>query len=61
MQSVPADEDREKAAHWNEVLRGRARATLGDRFHWGKTRQVQVSLSVGSGRYLLGVGKSLPH
>ena len=30
---MPADEDREKAAHWNEVLRGRARATLGDRFH----------------------------
>ena len=30
---VPADEDREKAALGNEVLRGRARATLGDRFH----------------------------
>ena len=54
---MPADEDREKATHWNEVLRGRARATLGDR----KTRQVQVSLSVGSGRYLLGVGRNLPH
>ena len=33
LQSVPADEDREKAAHRNEVPRGRARATLGDRFH----------------------------
>ena len=61
MQSVPADEDREKAAHGNEVPRGRARATLGGRFHLGKTRQVQVPLSVGSGRYLLGVGRSLPH
>ena len=29
---MPA-EDREKASHWNEVLRGKARATLGDRFH----------------------------
>ena len=26
---MPADEDREKAAHRNEVPRGRARATLG--------------------------------
>ena len=33
LQNMPADEDREKAAHWNEVPRGRARATLGDRFH----------------------------
>ena len=33
LQSVPADEDREKTAHGNEVLRERARATLGDRFH----------------------------
>ena len=30
---MPADEDREKAAHGNEVPRGRARATWGDRFH----------------------------
>ena len=30
---MPADEDREKTALGNEVLRGRARATLGDRFH----------------------------
>ena len=30
---MPADEDKEKAAHWNEVLRGRARTTLGDKFH----------------------------
>ena len=37
---MPADEDREKAAHGNEVLNGRARATLGDRFHCGKARQV---------------------
>ena len=33
LQSMPADEDRENVAHGNEVLRGRARATLGDRFH----------------------------
>ena len=33
LQSMPADEDREKAAQWKEVPRGRARATLGDRFH----------------------------
>ena len=33
LQSKPADEDREKAAHWNQAPRGRARATLGDRFH----------------------------
>ena len=30
---MSADEDREKAAHWNEVPRRRARATLGDTFH----------------------------
>ena len=29
---MPTDEDRKKAAHGNKVLRGRARATLGDRF-----------------------------
>ena len=33
LQSMPGDGDSEKAAHGNEVLRGRARATLGDRFH----------------------------
>ena len=58
---MPANEGREEGAHGNEVLRGRARATLGDRFHWGKARQVRVPLSVGSGRYLLGVGRGLPH
>ena len=30
---MPADEGKEEAAHGNEVLRGRARAKLGDRFH----------------------------
>ena len=60
LQSVPADEDSEEAAHGNEVPRGRARATVGDRFHFGKARQVQVLLSVSSGRYLLRVGGSLP-
>ena len=50
---MPADEGREEAAHGNEVPRRKARATLGDRFHWGKARQVQVWLPVGSGRYLL--------
>ena len=58
---MPADEGREKAAHGDEAPRGRARAALGGRFHWGEARQVQVPLSVGSGRYLLGVGRSLPH
>ena len=33
LQSMPADEDREKAAHRNEVQRERARETLRDRFH----------------------------
>ena len=61
LQSVPDDKAGKRTAYGNEVPGREARATLGDRFYRGKTRQVWVPLSVSFGEYFFWVGGSIPY
>ena len=53
---MSTDEARKRTTCRTEVLGRRTRATLGNRFHRGKARQVWLPVLVSVGGYLLRVG-----
>ena len=58
---VSTDEARKRTTCRTEVSGKRTRATLGNRFHRGKARQVWLPVLVSVGGYLLRVGKSFSY
>ena len=58
---MSTDEARKRTTCRTEVSGKRTRATLGNRFHRGKARQVWLPVLVSVGGYLLRVGKSFSY
>ena len=58
---MSTDEARKRTTCRTEVSGKRTRATLGNRFHRGKARQVWLLVLLSVGRYRLRVGKSFSY